>query len=81
MELHVGLGKSAKILNLEIWWPTSNTRQNFPNVTTNQLIEVKEFSKDYTRLKRTTVHLGGPKKGAAASGSKVATLAGGRKLH
>jgi hypothetical protein len=81
MELHVGLGKSAKILNLEVWWPTSNTRQNFPNVATNQFIEVKEFAKDYTRLKRTAVHLGGPRKNAAAAGGKVAALAGGGKLQ
>ena len=26
---HIGLGKSARIVELEIWWPASNTRQNF----------------------------------------------------
>jgi FG-GAP-like repeat/PPIC-type PPIASE domain/ASPIC and UnbV len=62
MEQHVGLGKSARILNLEIWWPTSNTRQNFSSVPANQFIEIKEFAKDYTRLKRTAVRLGGAKK-------------------
>ncbi len=62
MEQHIGLGKSAKISNLEIWWPTSDTRQNFSNVTSNQFIEVKEFAKDFTPLKRAAVHLGGPRK-------------------
>ena len=62
MEQHIGLGKSAKISNLEIWWPTSNTRQNFSNVTPNQFIEVKEFAKDFTPLKRTAVRLGGARK-------------------
>ncbi len=68
LEQHMGLGKSAKILGLEIWWPTSNTRQNFTNVAANQFIEIKEFEKDFTPLKRTTVRLGGVKK---ASGSKT----------
>jgi hypothetical protein len=73
MEQHIGLGRSAQILNLEIWWPTSNTRQNFSNVGTNQFIEIKEFARDYTQLKRTPVSLGGPKKAGIASGAKLAT--------
>ena len=27
LEQHIGLGKSARIVELEIWWPASNTRQ------------------------------------------------------
>jgi tetratricopeptide (TPR) repeat protein len=75
MEQHIGLGRSAQILNLEIWWPTSNTRQNFSNVSTNQFLEIKEFAKDYIQLKRTPVHLGGPGKVKVASGVKPATSA------
>jgi tetratricopeptide (TPR) repeat protein len=56
MEQHIGLGKGAKIADLEIWWPASNTRQNFANVGVNQFLEIKEFSKDYNVLKRTPVH-------------------------
>ncbi len=59
VEQHIGLGKSAKIVKLEIWWPTSNTRQVFSDVGVNQFIEVKEFAKEFTILKRTPVHLGG----------------------
>jgi tetratricopeptide (TPR) repeat protein len=70
MEQHIGLGKSARILDLEIWWPTSNTRQNFASVGTKQFIEVKEFAKDYTPLKRTQVTLGGTGKAQVASGEK-----------
>jgi hypothetical protein len=73
MEQHIGLGRSAQILNLEIWWPTSNTRQNFSNVGTNQFIEIKEFARAYTQLKRTPVSLGGPKKAGIASGAQLAT--------
>jgi len=52
LQQHIGLGKSAKITDLEIWWPASNTKQNFVNLGTNQFIEVKEFAKDYTKLER-----------------------------
>jgi hypothetical protein len=77
MEQHMGLGKSAKISNLEVWWPTSNTRQNFSNVAPNQFIEIKEFANDYTQLERKAVHLGGPGKVAAkapvATAGKIAS--------
>ena len=32
MEQHVGLGPSARVQTVEIWWPASNTRQTFSNV-------------------------------------------------
>ncbi len=66
LEQHIGLGKSARILNIEIWWPASNTRQNFPNVAKSQFLEVKEFAANYTRLERKSFRLGGAKRGAAA---------------
>jgi tetratricopeptide (TPR) repeat protein len=56
---HVGLGKDAHILNLEIWWPASDSRQNFPDVGKNQFLQIAEFGKDYTRLERPRVRLGG----------------------
>lgn len=56
---HIGLGKSARIVDLEIWWPTSNTRQNFSHVDKNQFLEIKEFAKDYTKLERHPFRLGG----------------------
>lgn len=70
LEQHMGLGKSARILNLEVWWPTSNTRQNFSNVAPNQFIEVREFAQDYAQLKRTPVQLG-PKKIPVAAAHRV----------
>lgn len=48
---HIGLGKAELIKTLEIWWPTSNTRQIFHNVGVNQYVEIKEFEKTYRRLK------------------------------
>ena len=54
---HIGLGKSARIVDLEIWWPTSNTRQNFSHVDKNQFLEIKEFARDYVKLKRHSFRL------------------------
>jgi tetratricopeptide (TPR) repeat protein len=79
MEQHIGLGKSAKISSVEIWWPVSNTRQKFTGVAVNQFIEVKEFAKEYVRLKRTAVQLGGVRKNAGAG--KVAASAVSRRVQ
>ena len=59
LQQHIGLGKAARIVNLEIWWPTSNTRQNFSDVPNNRLIEIKEFGKTFSSLERPAVRLGG----------------------
>jgi hypothetical protein len=59
---HIGLGKDAHIVDLEIWWPTSNTRQHFSNVDKNQFLEIKEFAKDYAKLERKPYRLGGAKR-------------------
>jgi hypothetical protein len=64
---HVGLGKSARIVDLEIWWPTSNSKQRFAAVAVDQFLEIKEFAKDYSRLKRHPFRLGG-----AARDNKIA---------
>ena len=58
IEQHIGLGSKAKIVSLEVWWPASNTRQRFTRVGVNQFIEVREFAKDYVRLKRKSFALG-----------------------
>jgi hypothetical protein len=78
LEQHMGLGKSAKISNVEVWWPTSNTRQNFSNVAPNQFIEVKEFASDYTRLQRKAAHLGGPEKAPGKAAGKAPVAAAGK---
>lgn len=60
VEQHVGLGPSARIRTLEIWWPASDTRQTFANVAPNQSIEIKELATELTRLDRKPYRLGGP---------------------
>ena len=59
LEQHIGLGKSARILSIEIWWPATKTRQTFANVAKNQFIEITESARNYTRLERKAVRLGG----------------------
>ena len=59
LEQHIGLGKSGRIVNIEIWWPTSHIRQNFANVEKNQFLEIKEFASSYTHLERKSFRLGG----------------------
>jgi tetratricopeptide (TPR) repeat protein len=77
---HIGLGKSARIVSLEIWWPASNTRQNFAGVGKNQFLEVTEFAKDYKKLDRRPFRLGGTmRSGGAASGSGNQSAAGTAK--
>ena len=69
MEQHIGLGKSARILNIEVWWPTSNTRQNFPNVPKDDFFQIKEFDPNYRKLDRQAVTLGANAKSAHITNS------------
>jgi hypothetical protein len=59
LEQHIGLGKSARIADLEIWWPASNTRQHFTHLEKNQFVEITELAADYRKVERPRVHLGG----------------------
>jgi tetratricopeptide (TPR) repeat protein len=72
LEQHVGLGKAARILNIEVWWPTSNTRQNFPNVAKNQFLEIKEFAPTYTKLERKSFRIGGANRTNRATADNTA---------
>ena len=65
LEQHIGLSKAARIVGVEIWWPTSNTHQTFTGVGMDQFLEIKEFAKDYVRLQRRPFRLGGASRGAA----------------
>jgi hypothetical protein len=67
LQQHIGLGKSAAAVNIEIWWPTSNTRQNFTNVRVDQFLEIKEFSKEYSKLEKRPFRLGGSQRQTASS--------------
>jgi hypothetical protein len=57
LQQHMGLGKSARIVDLEIWWPSTQTRQHFADVKKDQFIEIREFEKNYTVLERRSFQL------------------------
>jgi hypothetical protein len=52
LQQHIGLGKSAKITSLEVFWPASGTHQVFTSVDKDQFVEVREFAENYTKLDR-----------------------------
>jgi ASPIC and UnbV/FG-GAP-like repeat/PPIC-type PPIASE domain len=72
LQQHIGLGKSARITELEVWWPTSRTRQKFTDVKKDQFIEIKEFAKDVVVLERHSFRLGGAQR-EATGGPPIAT--------
>ena len=62
LEQHIGLGKSARIVELEIWWPASRTRQRFAGLGKNQALEITELMRTYARIERQPITLGGTRK-------------------
>jgi len=62
LEQHIGLGKSARIVELEIWWPASNSRQRVGGLGKNQSVEITELMPSYTRIERGRITLGGTRK-------------------
>jgi tetratricopeptide (TPR) repeat protein len=48
---HIGLGKSVRILTLEISWPTSKTSRKFSGLKPNQFIQISEFAREYKVLR------------------------------
>jgi hypothetical protein len=52
LEQHIGLGKAAKNIDIEISWPASNTRQVFSDLPANAYYEIKELDKEYKLLER-----------------------------
>jgi tetratricopeptide (TPR) repeat protein len=68
---HIGLGKSAQIQKIEIWWPGNPAEQVFSKVGKNQFIEIKEFAAEYTKLDYRPYRLGGPNRPGAARGGTL----------
>lgn len=56
---HIGLGKSAEIQKIEIWWPGTAAPQTFGGMGKDQFIEIKEGSAEYTKLAYRPYRLGG----------------------
>ena len=56
----IGLGKGARRVDVEIWWPTSNTRQHFSSVDKNRFLEITEFAQAPRTVERPFLRLGRP---------------------
>jgi tetratricopeptide (TPR) repeat protein len=59
LEQHMGMGKSAEILGLEIQWPGDAQPQRFASVPKNKAIEIKQSATDYRVIERPRFQLGG----------------------
>jgi tetratricopeptide (TPR) repeat protein len=55
LEQHIGLGKSARILKMEVFWPSGGTRQVFTDLAKNQFLEIREDRTEAKRLDRPAV--------------------------
>lgn len=62
LEQHIGLGRAPKTVDVDIWWPASNTRQHFADVPRNAVLAVDELATTFTRIERKPVKLGGLKR-------------------
>ena len=59
LEQHMGLGKSAEIVGLEIQWPGDAQPQRFASMPKNQAIEIRQSASDYRVIERHRFRLGG----------------------
>jgi tetratricopeptide (TPR) repeat protein len=58
MEQHIGLGHAAHIVEVDVWWPATKTRQQFADVRSDQFLKITEFDDHYTVLKVKSVAFG-----------------------
>ena len=54
---HIGLGKAARIADIEIQWPTTDTRQHVAHPDKNQWLQITEGSPSAVRLNRPRLSL------------------------
>jgi tetratricopeptide (TPR) repeat protein len=59
LEQHMGLGKSAEIVGLEIQWPGDAQPQRFASMPKNRAIEIRQSASDYRVIQRPRYKLGG----------------------
>ncbi|HVY93611.1 MAG TPA: CRTAC1 family protein, partial [Bryobacteraceae bacterium] len=57
-EQHIGLGKNATVLSVEIQWPSGGAPQAFTNTGKNRVIEIREGDAAFTVLERQAFRLG-----------------------
>ena len=52
LQQHVGLGRAARTVDVEVFWPVSRTRQRFAGVPKNQVIQIRELADRFEPLAR-----------------------------
>lgn len=57
MEQTIGLARATQVATLEVYWPTSRTRQVFRNIPADHTIEVTEFDDRYRVLDHRPISL------------------------
>jgi hypothetical protein len=62
LEQHIGLGRDAAKVTVDVWWPASNTRQHFANVAKNRVYRIEELSASMVPIERKALRLGGPRR-------------------
>ena len=55
----IGLGRADAITRLEVFWPTSGTRQRFENVEADQLLRIREGDRSYAAQRYPAFRFGG----------------------
>ena len=60
LEQEIGLGQAERIISMEVFWPTTGTRQVFEDVPIDTRIEVREGDEGYDILETRPIRLGGP---------------------
>jgi cytochrome oxidase Cu insertion factor (SCO1/SenC/PrrC family)/Cu/Ag efflux protein CusF len=48
LRVHVGLGRDARGVDVDVWWPTSRSRQHFTGVPKNRVFRIREHAATYT---------------------------------
>ena len=59
LQQHIGLGTGVRRVDVDVWWPTSGTRQRISSLEPDQVIEVVEFGRGHRRLARPALGLKG----------------------
>jgi hypothetical protein len=57
LEQHIGLGAAPRRVDVDVWWPASNTRQHFADVGRNRFLEITEFAEAPRVLERPMLRL------------------------
>ncbi|HVW12001.1 MAG TPA: FG-GAP-like repeat-containing protein [Bryobacteraceae bacterium] len=57
-EQHIGLGKNATVLSVEIQWPSGSAPQVLTNTGKNRVLEIREDARTFTVLERHAFRLG-----------------------